>query len=84
MIRNRVLEIRPRMAKKTQALPRLSNPYKDSLDDITDEPGFASALREVSRSGNIKPLDKYEPDFVDDDNGGTQTVEGYSVRKMNL
>ena len=72
------------MARKTQAPPKLNNPYKDSLDDITDEPGFASALREVEMSDDVEQLDELDPSFTEDDEGDTRDIEGNSVRKITI
>ena len=47
MLRQRILDLCPKFAKSGRTRPKIINPYKDSLDDICDEPGFASALREV-------------------------------------
>ena len=47
LLRRRILELCPSTTKKGLSRQAVSNPYKNSFNDIEDEPGFATAIREV-------------------------------------
>lgn len=76
------------MGSMTRTLSKLENSYKNSLNDIINEPGFeeakkkvADAMREVPGSDGIKPPDDGD---TEEDEERALASEKQPVRKMTI
>ena len=84
LIRKRILDIYSRIARKIQISSKLNKLYKNLLDNISDEPSFVSALREVASFNNIKLFNNLNISFIKDNIENTRVIKKYSIRKITI
>ena len=79
------MELCPKTTRKGQALPKIHDPYRDTLDDIKDEPGFDSALKEIEKMEGANSSERSGMESEGSDYGqGSPELENEWVRIIHL